>query len=540
MIKNFFIGSKDGLDTNDIKELVGILQSPPVQKEFCDYLHHTRIYMKARQPRPAFNGTVCDIKIEVEDYINHMSVQYGKGRFILAAKFNSTYNYELYPDVGTDIGICKTVKPMVDFNPSLPTPREKQNYVIPKGSDVMSGEKNGLTLHLDLEEYDHGYTPSIGAGASLVVIHHGDQPLLGLGKIKLMPGTDTDVTIVPTVTTTTNNAMNSFTSQERECYFCNETSLLFLPYTKNKTETCEQVGFRFSISNCMFEAALEAVLDHCHCFPAFHGEHFNAFRMRNPSLVASMPYIHKELSTYHTCKADGLYCSTRIFDRISNYQTIYDPYQRQSKNCHASCNDQQHAVQTTTSSYPAEPVFQHNKDYCLLLLKFVEQCKVTERRELLDEYYPWICKSVTNMTGAMIDTFKILKLDTKMLESESVDLEMFRGRLVDTFCDEDKIENWVDIVDKASPKFKSDMYSYGQKNLVRVNVFIRNPFVTSFERDVKTSPISFIANIGGLMGLCMGFSFVSLAEIIYYLVLGAWAAIRGCVTTKRKVVDETM
>ena len=68
----------------------------------------------------------------------------------------------------------------------------------------------------------------------------------------------------------------------------------------------------------------------------------------------------------------------------------------------------------------------------------------------------------------------------------------------------------------------------------------RNPFVTSFEREIETTPISFIANIGGkldntllkldnipdlgLMGLCMGFSFVSLAEIIYYVVLAVWGS----------------
>ena len=32
--------------------------------------------------------------------------------------------------------------------------------------------------------------------------------------------------------------------------------------------------------------------------------------------------------------------------------------------------------------------------------------------------------------------------------------------------------------------------------------------------------------ISGLMGLCMGFSFVSLAEIVYYLVLGLVMAIK--------------
>ena len=30
------------------------------------------------------------------------------------------------------------------------------------------------------------------------------------------------------------------------------------------------------------------------------------------------------------------------------------------------------------------------------------------------------------------------------------------------------------------------------------------------------SPMTFIANIGGMLGLCMGFSFVSLVEIFFF------------------------
>ena len=30
------------------------------------------------------------------------------------------------------------------------------------------------------------------------------------------------------------------------------------------------------------------------------------------------------------------------------------------------------------------------------------------------------------------------------------------------------------------------------------------------------SPITFIANIGGMLGLCLGFSFVSLVEVLFF------------------------
>ena len=73
----------------------------------------------------------------------------------------------------------------VDFHPSL-SPPERDTFLIPKGENVSSGESNGLSLHIDTESYDHGYAASAGAGVSLVVHHHGDQPILGSGTIKLM------------------------------------------------------------------------------------------------------------------------------------------------------------------------------------------------------------------------------------------------------------------------------------------------------------------------------------------------------------------
>ena len=44
--------------------------------------------------------------------------------------------------------------------------------------------------------------------------------------------------------------------------------------------------------------------------------------------------------------------------------------------------------------------------------------------------------------------------------------------------------------------------------------------MTSIMRDQKIPVIAFVANTGGLLGLCMGFSFVSVFEILFHL-LGA-------------------
>jgi hypothetical protein len=53
-------------------------------------------------------------------------------------------------------------------------------------------------------------------------------------------------------------------------------------------------------------------------------------------------------------------------------------------------------------------------------------------------------------------------------------------------------------------------------NVAVVNVFIREPFAEKLLTDEKISKISFMSDVGGLMGLFMGFSFVSAIEIIYH------------------------
>ena len=73
----------------------------------------------------------------------------------------------------------------------------------------------------------------------------------------LQPGTDADVGVRPSYTTTTSSAVASFTAQERNCFTCTEINLMFLPYKDNNPEHCNKHGYRYSMSNCVFEASIE-------------------------------------------------------------------------------------------------------------------------------------------------------------------------------------------------------------------------------------------------------------------------------------------
>ena len=63
---------------------------------------------------------------------------------------------------------------------------------------------------------------------------------------------------------------------------------------------------------------------------------------------------------------------------------------------------------------------------------------------------------------------------------------------------------------------REELFLYAKKNMALVNVYIKDPVVTRIKRDQKIPLIGFVANTGGLLGLCMGFSLVSAFEIVYH------------------------
>ena len=50
--------------------------------------------------------------------------------------------------------------------------------------------------------------------------------------------------------------------------------------------------------------------------------------------------------------------------------------------------------------------------------------------------------------------------------------------------------------------------------------FFMNNLSKELERSIRMGPVDFIASLGGLFGLCLGFSIISFLEIIYWAVTG--------------------
>ena len=60
------------------------------------------------------------------------------------------------------------------------------------------------------------------------------------------------------------------------------------------------------------------------------------------------------------------------------------------------------------------------------------------------------------------------------------------------------------------------LIEYAKTNFAVLKIFINYPFYTKMTRNEETSILKFIANAGGLLSLCMGLSFVSIFEVMYF------------------------
>ena len=79
---------------------------------------------------------------------------------------------------------------------------------------------------------------------------------------------------------------------------------------------------------------------------------------------------------------------------------------------------------------------------------------------------------------------------------------------------------------------KDELYNAWEEDIAVVNIFFGKDTVmgdmnlkynrsselfVEFERSIRMGPVDFVASLGGLFGLCLGFSIISFLEIIYWV-----------------------
>lgn len=62
-------------------------------------------------------------------------------------------------------------------------------------------------------------------------------------------------------------------------------------------------------------------------------------------------------------------------------------------------------------------------------------------------------------------------------------------------------------------------YNAYDKDIAVVNIFFGKPTTIEYERIKRMTAIDFISSVGGLFGLCLGFSLISFFEILYWFII---------------------
>ena len=63
------------------------------------------------------------------------------------------------------------------------------------------------------------------------------------------------------------------------------------------------------------------------------------------------------------------------------------------------------------------------------------------------------------------------------------------------------------------------MAQYAKENIAKVYIYLREPFVKQIKREEKTTYATLIGTTGGLLGLFLGFSVISMVELLYMICL---------------------
>ena len=300
------------------------------------------------------------------------------------------------------------------------------------------------------------------------MLHHLDIPLIRQTSFHIAPGTENQIAVTPTTTYTTDSAIHRFNPEQRDCYTDEEISLKYLP---NKD------GYRYGVRNCLFESSFENILEKCKCYPGY-----------NKGLVEDHNLDLKP------CVGEGLACMNNISIRVGRFDHVN--VNGEMMKCRSSCDDQSNSMYVTTSAYPNEKTFRSSKSFCMMIPRLLNKCTGFKKRPL-EKSFPNICSKLAKLRNLRKTDYC---MDNRWIPNNGL-----------LNCTE------------SSCEIEDAVLGYARRNLIMFHVLIKDPYSQTYRRDEKITITSFIADLGGLLGLWLGFSWISGAEILFHLTRGMFS-----------------
>ena len=381
----------------------------------------------------------------------------------------------------TDFGACCLFVPHLDFQAvnGNQTYDEIYSELI---ADAENGESNGLQLLLDAEHFNYGHLKSSDSIGFKISLHlHSDKPMMQFSSQIITVGTDNHINLMPTVSYTTDAAISMMNPEERNCYAGEEAQLTYLPSSS---------GFKYSLNNCIINEVIRHIIWCCRCIPAF-----------------TSVWIQKKYQ-YQFCKREALQCAnqrmqsigvgtgtscdltSKLLIGLEDPNKIGNISKPPFVKCRQACKVQENANQVSLALYPQQHNFFYQRNFCLLASHILQAtCKEENRRYLLDKKQPDLCGALESFENYFGRNSSCMHWPTNFLDAnESPD-----NILID------------------------QLFQYGRENAAMVRVMIQSPYVTKIKRDVAMSFLNYVSSTGGLLGLFLGFSFISGIEIFFWI-----------------------
>ena len=385
----------------------------------------------------------------------------------------------LYP---TDFGACCFLAPHLNLeatNWNL-SYTEMYHELI---ADSLNGETNGLDLVLDAEQFNYGYYQANAAGFKISLHHHADKPMIQFSSQLINSGTETQINLKPTISYTTEDAIYAFPSEERGCYADGEANLTYLIY---------EDGYRYEMNNCLIDEGIRDIIWNCRCTPRF----WQACSFCDEDYAAFIKY----------CTGEGLYCAnTRMKSigqgKMSKENDLVMPEALETPDmigniskpdpvkCIPACDVQENNNQMSFAPYPQLGNFFYQNIFCDAASHILQvTCQDANRKFFMDKKQPNLC----------------------------LELNKFEEYFGNTTSCEYWPTNYFENNDAPNENLVTELYQYGRDNLALVHVLVQSPYITKLKRDVSMTFTSYIANTGGLLGLCLGFSLITGFEMIFW------------------------
>ena len=366
---------------------------------------------------------------------------------------------------------------------------EKPQWFLDKNEPKPNvGVKNGLTLVFDAHTNRLSKSSVIDnfQGAPVLVEDRDKFPFVTRSGIKAMPGFETSVS-VNAFDVQAKQEIKRFGPMKRKCYFPNEYDL--------------KAHKNYSYPSCIFECKIEFTakcLSTCIGWDDSGSERecdcsdtslINQIDLKSSNSCLPWFYPGNDIDNLRFCDP----WATKKFNKIFNRQVPGN----ECNHCIDDCSSTVYEATATYSKLPGCDSTNVGSSFCSL-----------NHGEMNPP--PWITDAQNEFLNANQRIPSYLETDLSHKALENPKFSSQRSRYKKGHVDEDEIF--------AAKVKMNPNYNAFEKDIGIINVFFANDHVPKYMRANRWSIFDFLSQIGGSLGLFMGISVISVAELFYWLI----------------------